>query len=66
VVEYNNVIWHPRSKGDSVFYKYESKNAYDKQKISEIEKLGFKVFVVWNDDNWNEKEMEILDYVRNH
>ena len=70
-IEYNGSYWHMNPK----FYKPEDINQttkilaqdiwdYDKQKNNHIKKLGYKVFVIWDKDNLNEKIRDIKNYVR--
>lgn len=65
IVEYNNRFWHPRE--DVVwqgFLNEDKLRLKDKRKNEIAIKSGFKLFIIWDDDNFNEKTKEILDYVK--
>ena len=64
-VEYNGLYWHPRNidewRGYGDFYE---KTDYDETKNKFIEELGFKLFVIWEDDNFKQKIEEIVEYAK--
>jgi hypothetical protein len=62
IIEYNNLFWHPREPEEWFgFGDYFAKKLYDAIKCDTIREQGYKVIIVWNDDNLEEKQKEILD-----
>lgn len=66
VLEFNGSFWHadPRffNSDDIVHHGITAKNIWkrDKEKINELKKLGYKVFVIWSKDYLDNKNKTIL------
>lgn len=64
IVEYNSLFWHPRQGTEwNGIIDRDTKLISDQKKIKHIEDRGYKVFIVWCDDDFDEKRKEITEYV---
>lgn len=66
VIEYNNSFWHARKDFpfENPFITYEESLNKDNLKREIIIERGFDYYVIWNDDNFEEKRKEFINYVK--
>lgn len=66
IVEYNGIYFHPRNREDwrRKDLTFDEALAKDLRKISFIEDLGYKVFVIWEDDDIETKINEVINYAK--
>lgn len=66
IVEYNGIYFHPRNREDwrRKDLTFDEALAKDLRKISFIEDLGYKVFVIWEDDDIEIKINEVINYAK--
>lgn len=66
ILEYNNPFWHARKESEFChFIDFEEAKKREERKINIMENLGYKVIIIWSDDNFKEKYEEILGVVFN-
>ena len=66
IVEYNGLYYHPRDPQTwrRKDLSFEDALAKDERKMSFIENLGYKTFIIWEDDDIETKLSEIIDYAK--
>jgi len=66
IIEFNGIYWHARNKEEwrRTNITYEEALLYDKNKIYFMEQLGYNIIIVWEDDDYNKKLEEIVNYVK--
>lgn len=68
IIEYNGLYWHAREGNEenwnSNIKTFDESIEYDKIKKNFIEEKGYVIIYVWEDENFDERRKEIIDYVK--
>ncbi len=68
IIEYNGLYWHAREDNEenwrSNIKSFSESIEYDKIKKNFIEEKGYTLIYVWEDENFDERRKEIIDYVK--
>lgn len=65
IIEYNNIAWHPREDSiDKCVININEAKIKDEDKINLAKSKGFDVIIIWNDDNFKEKEEFIIGKIK--
>lgn len=66
IIEYNNLFWHPREESEwKGFGNYDEIIKSQKKKEELAFSRGYKVYYVWNDDDWAEKVFYLSGVILN-
>jgi very-short-patch-repair endonuclease len=66
LIEFNGIFWHARKKEEwkNTHINYYESLGNDKMKKEFIETKGYKLLYVWEDDNFDDKRREIVEYTK--